>query len=187
MAKILSGKIKKVPSALVSADRYNFLGLSEAEPDAGIPSANNGLFASDTNGNRKWLQTGSGLSIDESGNIVVDETTLPINTAELSYSNSDTLSGVLSDLDEVLLGVEGLVATFIAEVKTDESLTGDGTEESPLSVFFGNINIQKRDESFLLVKLTAFLSNCLRIDSETQRENYAKVYTRNDESINILI
>lgn len=189
MAKILSGKVKKTPSSLVSVDRYNFLRLNEAEPDAGVPQSNNGIFASNTDGTRKWLQTGFGLNIDGSNNIVVDETTLAIDSSDLSYSTSNTLSGVLSDLDDVLLNVEGLVATFIAEVNTDDTLTGDGTESDPLSVsgIFGSINIQNRSATLITTKLTNFLYNCLRIDTGTFRNNYAKVYTRNNESINVLI
>jgi hypothetical protein len=54
MAKILSGKVKKVPSTQVSADRYNFLELSEAEPDLGVPSSDNYVLTSLSNGTRTW-------------------------------------------------------------------------------------------------------------------------------------
>jgi hypothetical protein len=194
MSKIISGKVKKVPSGQVSANRYDFLSLSEAEPDAGLPSANNGLFASDTNGIRKWLQLGNGLSVDESGNINVtttlDASLVTIDSSELSYTNADNLDGVLADLDDVLLGVEGLVATFIAEVTTDETLTGNGKENAPLSVsgIFGSINIENRNSQLIEAKLTTFLYNCFRIDPDTYRNaGYAKVYTKADESVNVLV
>lgn len=54
MSKILSGKIKKIPSTAVSADRYNFLQLSEAEPDLGVPAVTGYILTSDVTGNRSW-------------------------------------------------------------------------------------------------------------------------------------
>jgi len=56
MAKILSGKVKKIPSTEVSDDRYNFIQLSETEPDLGVPSSNGYVLSSDTNGNRQWVE-----------------------------------------------------------------------------------------------------------------------------------
>ena len=46
MAKNLSGKAKKTPPTQVSADRYNFIGLSETEPDLGTPSTANQVLTS---------------------------------------------------------------------------------------------------------------------------------------------
>jgi hypothetical protein len=38
MTKLISGRVAKVNSANVSADRYDFLSLDEAEPDLGLPA-----------------------------------------------------------------------------------------------------------------------------------------------------
>jgi hypothetical protein len=68
MSKILSGKVKKIPSSAVSADRYNFLQLSEAEPDLGVPAANGYILTSDTSGNRSWVNRSTlseGTDIDQ--------------------------------------------------------------------------------------------------------------------------
>ena len=68
MSKILSGKVKKIPATAVSADRYNFLQLSEAEPDLGVPSANGYILTSDTSGNRSWVSKSTstdGTDIDQ--------------------------------------------------------------------------------------------------------------------------
>ena len=63
---MLSGKVKKIPPTAVSADRYNFLKLSEAEPDLGIPAANGYVLTSDTGGNRSWVdKNASGTNIDQ--------------------------------------------------------------------------------------------------------------------------
>ena len=178
---LLSGRIKKTPSSKVSVDRYKWIKLQEVEPDAGIPSANNGIFSSDITGERKWLQIDAGLTVDSSGNIKVNEATLPVDSSNLSYSTSDNLSGLLSDLDDVLLNVEGLVATFIDQVETDDTLSGDGTQQAPLSVNQGNLSVQKRDDSFVSTKLTNFLSVCLKISPDTYKDNnIAKVYTKSD-------
>ena len=72
MSKILSGKVKKIPSTQVSADRYNFLSLGEAEPDLGVPVSNNYVLSSDTNGNRTWISvTAASGGSDSFKNIAV--------------------------------------------------------------------------------------------------------------------
>lgn len=68
MSKLLSGKVKKIPATAVSADRYNFLELSEAEPDLGVPDANGYVLTSDTSGNRTWVNPSTpseGTGIDQ--------------------------------------------------------------------------------------------------------------------------
>ena len=37
MAKYLSGRVKRDPQSALSADRYKYLDLKEAEPDLGDP------------------------------------------------------------------------------------------------------------------------------------------------------
>jgi hypothetical protein len=55
MSRLISNKVKKTPSSQVSEDRYNFLQLSDAEPDLGIPAGNNYILSSNTFGQRSWL------------------------------------------------------------------------------------------------------------------------------------
>lgn len=126
----IGGKVKKTPSSLVDADRYSFLKLSDAEPDFGVPPANEALISSDTSGNRSWLNLAGGLKI-ESGEIIVDETTLPIDTSGLNYSSSTTLDGVLSDIDDAIVSA---VAGSLDAVNTDDTLNGTGTDENPLTI-----------------------------------------------------
>ena len=59
MTKLLSGRIAKVPSANVSAERYQFIELSEVEPDLGLPSQAGQVVASDAAGNRYWIRLDS--------------------------------------------------------------------------------------------------------------------------------
>jgi hypothetical protein len=173
----IGGRVKKTPSTLVDADRYNFLKLADAEPNLGVPPANEGLISSDTSGNRSWLNLGGGLKV-ESGEIVVNEATLPIQTSGFNFSSSTTLDNVLQDFDDAITDA---VAGALEAVDTDDTLTGIGTDESPLSVDYGSINIRKRDNTFISARLTNFLTNCLRISPETYRENnIAKVFTKED-------
>jgi hypothetical protein len=52
MAEIKSGRVKKTPPGEVSADRYEFLSLSEAEPDLGVPAETGYVLTSDVEGVR---------------------------------------------------------------------------------------------------------------------------------------
>ena len=75
MAKLLSGKVKVTPYSGLSTSRYEFIQLSETEPNAGLPSVDGHVLASDTNGNRFWRSAPgasaiSGISVKEEGSIV---------------------------------------------------------------------------------------------------------------------
>ena len=54
---LISGRVKKVPSANADPNRYNWLNLQNAEPDLGVPTSNGSFFTSDTSGNRSWSNT----------------------------------------------------------------------------------------------------------------------------------
>jgi hypothetical protein len=55
MTKLISGRVAKVPSANVSADRHEFIELSETEPDLGLPTQSGWVLSSDVTGNRSWV------------------------------------------------------------------------------------------------------------------------------------
>jgi hypothetical protein len=55
MSRLISNKVKKTPSTQVSEDRYNFLQLSEAEPDLGAPLGDGYVLTSDLDGSRSWV------------------------------------------------------------------------------------------------------------------------------------
>jgi hypothetical protein len=76
MTRLVSGRILKTPSANVSAERYQFLEISEAEPDLGVPPANNYIFTSDPEGNRQWVDLRTTLANEDFsvGNIIVADT-----------------------------------------------------------------------------------------------------------------
>ena len=59
MTKLISGRVAKVDSANVSVDRYQFIGLSETEPDLGLPAVSGYVLSSDITGNRIWVDAAS--------------------------------------------------------------------------------------------------------------------------------
>lgn len=137
----IGGKVRKTPSSQVDPDRYSFLKLSDAEPDFGIPPANNSIITSDTSGNRSWLELGGGLKV-ENGDIVVDETSLPVDTTGFNYSLSTTLDGVLSDFDSAITGA---VAGSLDAVNTDSTLVGTGTNEDPVGIADNSVGEDQLD------------------------------------------
>lgn len=80
MTKLLSDRVKKIPATQVSADRYSFLKLSEAEPDLGVPSSNGYVLASQTDGTRSWVTALSAVSA-------------PGSDGQLVYNNGGSLGG----------------------------------------------------------------------------------------------
>ena len=59
--QLLSSRVIKTPSTEVSDDRYEFLTLSEAEPDLGVPAGNSYILASTTIGSRSWINPATAL------------------------------------------------------------------------------------------------------------------------------
>lgn len=133
MSDFLSGKVKKTAPANVSANRYKFLKLQDAEPDLGIAPANNSLLTSNTSGSRYWSTLGSGLSIANTA-IFVQESSVPINTNLFENSSGTTLKTVLKDLDTAISNNTSVTDNAIVSVSTDSSLTGNGKNATPLSV-----------------------------------------------------
>jgi len=57
MPFLISGTVKKTPSANADPNRYTWLDLQNAEPDLGVPASNGSLFVSSTTGTRSWSNT----------------------------------------------------------------------------------------------------------------------------------
>ena len=126
----LSGRVKKTPPSQVPADRYQWIKPNDVEPDLGVPAVNNSIAASLTSGTRKWLELSAGVKI-VNDMVSIDETTVPIDTSNFNYSNSNNLADVLADLDS---NVSSAIGNTLSVVTTDTSLSGIGTLQSPLSV-----------------------------------------------------
>ena len=75
MARLLSGRVKVTSPTGVTTDRYQYLGLEQAEPNLAVPSSDGWVLASDTAGNRFWRAAPgasaiSGLTVKDEGSIV---------------------------------------------------------------------------------------------------------------------
>lgn len=53
-SKLLSGRVPVTSYGNLTSDRYQFLGLSQAEPSLGVPATSGSLFTSTSNGVRSW-------------------------------------------------------------------------------------------------------------------------------------
>ena len=53
-SKLLSGRVPVTPYNSLPSSRYQFLGLSDAEPSLGVPAASGSLFTSSSTGVRSW-------------------------------------------------------------------------------------------------------------------------------------
>lgn len=77
--ELFSGKVLTVPPTDVSANRYKWLKLSEAEPSLGAPSVNGAFIYSDTTGVRNWTTQ---LTTDSNGNLQTLGVTITGNRIE---------------------------------------------------------------------------------------------------------
>lgn len=59
--RLVSGRIPVTNAISVTADRYNFLDLSSAEPNLGVAPANNYILSYNTSapGSRTWINIGN--------------------------------------------------------------------------------------------------------------------------------
>ena len=60
MSRLLTGRVVKTPNNAVPADRYQFLGLTDAEPNLGNPTGSDGVLASTVEGYRYWTSQVTG-------------------------------------------------------------------------------------------------------------------------------
>ena len=132
MARLLSGKVKVTPYAGLSTDRYEFIQLSETEPNAGLPSVDGYVLASDTNGNRFWRSAPgasaiNGLTIKDEGSIV---------------GTADSVSSLNFVGNNVVATASGVGATVtVSDTPTFTSLAVTG-----VSTFQGNVNLGDNDK-----------------------------------------
>jgi len=54
-SRLTSGRVLKTPSTEVTADRYQYLGLNQAEPDLGVAASNGQVLTSSTTGTRSFV------------------------------------------------------------------------------------------------------------------------------------
>lgn len=136
---LLSRRVKKIPSTQVSADRYTFLDLNNAEPDLGVPAEDEYVLISDTAGNREWVaQSGLGVStvsdtfVGTDSNPLVLFSTLEFGSAKITIQATDNVTGE-RQISEMLIVHNG----------TDIDATEYGiiqTNDTPIATFEVAIN-----------------------------------------------
>ena len=125
MTKLISGRVKKIPSANVSASRYDFIKLSETEPDLGVPAANGYVLSGNVDGRRAWVLPTADLSATSINALAdVDTATVaPILGYGLIWNGTTWVPNVitvssteLSNVANTVLGIvqSSLVSSFAA-------------------------------------------------------------------------
>jgi hypothetical protein len=169
MTKLLSGRIAKVPSANVSSERYQFIELSEVEPDLGLPSQAGQVVASDAAGNRYWIRLDtanvaelnnlyftnarvlaalatSNVQVNNltiSGDLLVQGNTVILNTASLSIEDKNILlaNGAINAAaaDGAGITIAGANASIIYTSNGDKFTINKDVEILGNTLFGGNI------------------------------------------------
>jgi hypothetical protein len=91
-SRLFSGKIKKLSGDKLTVDRYEYLDVSQAEPDLGLPAFNNAVLIGEINGQRFWSNTLTNLTISAS---TLTNTFITNSTLSNSVINSGTITGNL--------------------------------------------------------------------------------------------
>lgn len=91
MAKTLTGRVKKKTGTSLDSFRYDYLSLENAEPDFGLPTSNNSLLTSDSDGSRNFKTvSGSNNQIQ----IVTSNTDI-----QISFTDSITVTNTINAQD----------------------------------------------------------------------------------------
>jgi hypothetical protein len=85
----LGGRVKIVPPNQVSAGRYSFLSLPEAEPNLGVAVENGSILSTNTSGTRTWIGGAQAAGSTSSGYLHYTGTT--VNTSKLNSSTTDPI------------------------------------------------------------------------------------------------
>ena len=131
--KLLSGRVKVTPAYNVSADRYNYLGLEQAEPNLGVANAEGWVLTYSTTapGNRLW-QSSSLLS----GGLVAQSAFTTANNAEALSTSAYIHANAAFDKANTV-GLHANAAFGVANSKFSSSggtITGDVVISGNLSV-----------------------------------------------------
>lgn len=171
---LLSGRVKKVIGVDLDSNRYDFLDLKNAEPDAGYPAQTGSLFTSTNTGTRSWLTTNSatsGLKIVGSA-LQVDEDTTFVDTTGFINTSANDLHTVLFDLDQNLSTITENALTVVV---TDDTIDGNGITGSALSIgqgvrptddpYFAGLQVAPQDAVSVIT-----LSNPIRVTVATAHD-----------------
>ncbi len=125
-----SGKVKTTLPTAVSADRYSFIQLSEAEPNLGVPAENNYVLASQTDGTRSWIESAAPQGItfvgdDSTGTLISDGETIKIagnNNITVAMSGD-----VLTITGSTSINVNEISSTDSTAIQINDGVNISGT------------------------------------------------------------
>jgi hypothetical protein len=153
MTKLVTGRTLKVPSANVSADRYQFLQISEAEPDLGLPTQLGQVFTSDLSGNRYWTRLDTANVTESSGSlyytnarVFANVSVMSINVfADVNLSNLSEGKALVFDGNvfiPVFVNSEvATVADIAGRVLSLENQTTANVREASSNLYFTNTRV----------------------------------------------
>lgn len=149
--QLLSNRVEKRPSTEVSADRYEYLELAEAEPDLGVPLANGYLLSSTTTGTRSWVDPATGL-------------TAPGSDKQVVFNNSGVLAGASGLVYDTATGRVGIgVTSPSAELELAETWNNAGTTFTHIK---SNVTDTASNAASLLIDLQVGGSSKFKVDKE---------------------
>jgi sRNA-binding regulator protein Hfq len=164
--KLLSGRVPVVPYANLSATRYEFLAVGEAEPNLGA-GADNSILTISTNNTRVWSNSITLSSVSVSGNITggnlltgglisatgnvlggnIKTSGLVSATGNVSgnfiLGNGSQLTGIITSVSNVVNGGSNLnIATANANVTVSVSTIGNVAVFAPTGAsILGNVAV----------------------------------------------
>ena len=117
MTKLISGRVKKTPSANVSASRYEFIRLSETEPDLGLPAANGYILTANVDGTRRWIAItpSEATTAAFATTAGTANTALRANVATLADSANTALFAANSTTANTVLSISNFTTSNLAE------------------------------------------------------------------------
>lgn len=129
--KLLSGRVPVTPYSNLPNNRYQFLGLSDAEPSLGVPSATGSLFTSTSIGVRSWSNV-----INIGSNVV-------------TFYEKYTFPNATGTFGQVLTsdGIGNLIFTNIS----GNAELANGTSNLSIPVANGNINMSVNGNANVVV------------------------------------
>jgi len=149
--QLLSNRVIKTPSTEVSADRYEFLALSEAEPDLGIPAGNSYILASTTTGTRSWINPATASPA-------------PGSNTQVVFNNAGVLAGASGLVYDTATGRVGIgVASPTAELELAETWNNAGTIFTHIK---SNVTDTASNAASLLIDLQVGESSKFKVDKE---------------------
>jgi len=172
MTKLISGRVKKIPSANVGASRYDFIKLSETEPDLGLPAANGYVLSGNVDGTRRWILPPDAAIATSAQTANVANTVLSIsnfttaNLAEgvnLYYTNARVYSNVIG-LINVKANVSDLTTANVVEL-TNLYYTNARVYSNVIGLLNAKANVSDLTTANVAESLNSLYYTNARVDS----------------------